>query len=101
SGEQSSGDFPGTDEMTALVHNHWGDEVNRLEFDAQLESSSVNSLSAAAGVLLFAGTRRWKRRRLESGSCLFSKAARLARKLVAPADKAGAIFQDPPRTLQP
>ena len=110
SGEQSSADFPGMWRSRSatpirvaeqLVHNHGGDEVNRLEFDEQLESSSVNSLSAAAGVLLFAGTRRWKRRHPESGSFLFSKAARLARKLVPSADRAGSIFQDPPRTLQP
>ena len=48
----------------------------------QFEASSSPAASLVAGVLVFAGTRRWRRRTTDISSPSFSRSARLARQLV-------------------
>lgn len=75
----SSGNLSATDD------NSDGIEFSNLDTSlhaaASLDSSSASTASLAAGVLVFAGTRRWTRRSKEAASSPFSRSARLARKL--------------------
>ena len=83
--KQSSDQSTSPSNLSATGDN--SDEINFANLDSTFQTtdshdhSTANAASLAAGVLVFAGTRRWKRQATAASSSSFSRSSRLARKL--------------------
>lgn len=82
---QSSNQSTGSSDLSA--NDDISHEIEFANLDSAVQAivtqdhSSSNAASLAAGVLVFAGTRRWKRQATAASSSSFSRSSRLARKL--------------------